>query len=236
MRRTVALLSALLAVTLVATGTGAAAKPVARSNGTLLVIGDSITARYGDAVGPSRGWWSIVAESIGMTPIVSAESGSGFLMHGATRPDGTHGTRCSGSDFTQRLTVVTSVKPDAIIVEGGRNDFKVCGKGKRHTATRAETTAAIAEYMRNLSTLTRSLRIPAANIYVASPWGSAHGREAHVIRPLVKKYAERYGFTWLATGTLATKYTVDGTHPNTAGNVELARRVYTWSNLDTRSW
>jgi lysophospholipase L1-like esterase len=235
MRRVLAASGGVLAVILVVLG-GIPADAAPRPNGTLLVIGDSITARYDDVVGPKRGWWSVVAEKAGMKAIVSAESGSGFLMRGATLPDGTAGGTCSGSGFTQRLDVVKAVKPDAIVVAGGRNDFKICVAGKKRAATRAETKTAIATYMRNLSTLTRSLGIPASNVYVASPWGSAYADQGRYIRPWVKAFGELHGFTWLPTGTLASKYTLDGTHPNAAGNVELARRVLERSNIGRRSW
>lgn len=234
MRRTLGALGAVVAL-VAGLMTGATQASAQRPHGTMLVIGDSITARYA-ASGTNRGWWSVVAERAGMTPVVSAESGSGFLMHGATLPNGTRGGTCRGSDFTERLHVVSSVRPDAIVVAGGRNDYKVCRDGRARVATKAETKRAIARYMKDLSILTKSLGIPRTIVYVTSPWGTYAADRGRYVRPWVKQYAERYGFTWIPTRSLEDRFTVDGTHPNAAGNAEVARRVLAGSNLAKRSW
>jgi len=208
------------------------------THGTVLFIGDSITARYDDKVGdPQRGWWSIVAAKMGMRPVTSAESGSGMLAAGGGAQYGVPSRgACRGTTFGERLGDVAAAHPTVIVVEGGRNDFKRCVGGKTVTKLdKKRTEAAVKAYLAQLKTAAARAGVPARNVYVLSPWGTAYPSERAVVRPLVKKYALAEGFHWIATSYLADRWTVDRTHPNTAGNVELARRVVKLSDL-TQRW
>ncbi len=81
----------------------------------IVVVGDSITARYNDKPGDAmQGWWSIVGRHYDAKVTTYAQSGSGYL-----RP----GQLCTGNRFIDRQQAFTGEAPSLFIIEGGRNDW-----------------------------------------------------------------------------------------------------------------
>src|SRR5215212_4779994 len=81
----------------------------------IVVVGDSITARYNDEPGSAdQGWWSVTGHHFHATVTRYAQSGSGYL-----RP----GHACTGNTFIDRPEAYAGPAPSLLIVEGGRNDW-----------------------------------------------------------------------------------------------------------------
>ncbi len=101
----------------------------------IVVVGDSITARYNDEPGDAdQGWWSITGDHFDAKVTRYAQSGSGYLRPGHV---------CTGNTFIDRPDAYAGDAPSLLIVEGGRNDWATCedgqlrhGAGRRHRARR----------------------------------------------------------------------------------------------------
>jgi len=191
---------------------GAMSAPASAKDGpNLHVVGDSITAWYNDAKGhPMRGWWSMLAERKGMAATTSAIGGTGFL-----RPCNGAGQR--RTNFRERLGAVRRANADVLIVEGGRNDWRACN-GKRYSDKQIRQ--GVNRYFKSLRTVVRQERI--SKVYVTTVWGSRDHRNRDRIAPVVKRYAERYGFKFKQIN-LTRSQTLDGTHPNERGNRKIAK-------------
>lgn len=217
MKKLIAALTLGLGVSLVA-GINPAAADEARPNGTMLVLGDSISARYNDVAGdPMQGWWSMLAARTGRTPQVAAVSGSGMVK---SKLCGSADTR-----FNTRLGLVATPGISAIVVEGGRNDFRICHNGKPVLATRTESQLGIRLFNRDLARAARAAGIPGSRVYTMTPWGSAYTGYRDYIKGYMKRWADYYGVTYVEVGGMADEYTSDHTHPNLRGSKLLRDRM-----------
>lgn len=183
--------------------------------GTVLVLGDSITSQYTDDPGdPIQGWWSILAERRGLTPIISAQAGGGLIKKG-------YG--CAGTGVRERSTaVINRVRPDEIWLAIGVNDLHVCISGHPVPIAPSFRAKAATAYFAGLAQLADQLGIPRANIYVTTPWGTRDIRYRHDVVVTFQAAAVAAGLTYINLPRLGTELTRDTAHPNTAGNRYIA--------------
>lgn len=208
----------------------ATAQARARLARTLMVFGDSISARFNNRGGHAeQGFWSMVAHELGARPEVRAEGGAGFVNPGLVG--------CTGSTFAQQLArpgvaeVVAGA--GAVIIEGGRTDTQTCRPGggydlvpNRQVRRAAEAFMAQVQQLRGPD---RSCTI------VVVPWGPA-GRmdNRDRITRVVRAAATRHGFTFIDTLGLLTEHTTvgDGVHPTRAGNQALTQAILDQSRAE----
>jgi hypothetical protein len=190
---------------------------------TLVVFGDSISARYNNRGGDAeQGFWSMVAHELGARPEVRAEGGAGFVNPGLVG--------CVGRTFADQLArpgmaeVVAGA--GAVIIEGGRTDTQTCRAGGgydlvSHRQVRRAVDAFMAEVQR--------LRGPdSACTIVVVPWGPKGLPENRDrVTRVVANGAHRHGFTFVETrGILTDDNTIDDrVHPTRRGNRELTRAI-----------
>ncbi|MGA8987769.1 SGNH/GDSL hydrolase family protein [Aeromicrobium sp.] len=202
----------------------AGAADTARPNGTLVVIGDSITSRYNDIAGsPRRGMYSYLAEELGMVPVTFAESGSGFYRRGVD-------AGCAGTRYASRITKAIASKPTVLLVEGGRNDYRGCTKRVTQTTTENYTRS----FLRSLAIAADNSGLRRGDVYVQSPWGSSKAAEGKRIRPMIKKWAQYYRFTFIAGAPMGLADAPDGVHPDESGVQLLLAQVRRYSDLNER--
>ena len=181
----------------------------------IVVVGDSITARYNDTPGDAvQCWWSVTARRFDAKVRTYAQSGSGYL-----RP----GHRCTGDRFVDRPRAFTGDAPSILIVEGGRNDWARCVDGAFVQSTDAEVRHAVATYLDVLQTyLPATTRI----VVVGPPWGPLDRAEGRRVTAVIRSEARAHGIQYIGTGgALTSDRVVDGVHPNRAGSLAIARRV-----------
>jgi lysophospholipase L1-like esterase len=181
----------------------------------IVVVGDSITARYNDVPGDQRqGWWSIAGRRFDATVTTYAQSGSGYLRPGAA---------CTGNRFIDRPDAYAGPAPSLFIVEGGRNDWAVCRNGRHVTATDAQIDHAVGRYLDTLQAfLPSSTRI----LVLGPPWGPVDPANRKRVTAIIRAQAAGHGIEFVDTsGTLTADRVVDGVHPNRAGSQAIARRV-----------
>lgn len=181
----------------------------------IVVVGDSITARYNDKPGDAmQGWWSIVGRHYDATVTTYAQSGSGYLRPGRV---------CTGNRFIDRQQAYTSNAPSLFVIEGGRNDWADCADGRFVPATDNAIAHAVDTYFTTLRTfLPRSTRI----IVMGPPWGPIDRRDGTRITRIIESAASAHGFEFIATtGALTASTVVDGIHPNRQGSVAIADKV-----------
>lgn len=258
--------AAVLAVGVLSTNPTPATAEVAPKP-TILVVGDSITARYNDTAGsPERGWWSFVGERLGANVVTAAQSGTGVIARGGS-------TQCalrSKNPYTTvgyRLTrSVKAVKPDAIIIASGANDWRRCadvtkktkvvtkvkqkvkvkyksnGKVKTKIVTKTvnkvtyKTTvtgttvknsndyirARMRSFLAQVKIDITAAKIPASQVAFMMPRGPALRADRDRVAVIMMDEVKRAGFSWVDVGLTTQANTVDGTHPNLAGNVEIS--------------
>ncbi|MET0448644.1 MAG: SGNH/GDSL hydrolase family protein [Aeromicrobium sp.] len=181
----------------------------------IVVVGDSITARYNDKPGdPDQGWWSVTARRFDAEVRTYAQSGSGYL-----RP----GHRCTGNRFVDRSPAFTGEAPSIVMVEGGRNDWAKCIDGVFVPSSDAEVRHAVDTYLDVLQTyLPAETRI----IVLGPPWGPLDRTEGRRVTAIIEAEAEAHDIEFISTaGSLTTDRVVDGIHPNRDGSLAIARRV-----------
>lgn len=198
------------------------------SKPTMFVFGDSITARYNNTVGSSnRGWWSIVAAKSDLQPVTSAISGTGFIRKGYNCTAPSYGARL-GTTKTRKAVAAAKI----VIIEGGRNDYHKCLKDGRSVPT---TRNDVINYSNWFFDGVKRNHPDTSSIYVLTPWGTALSKYDWIV-PIVKANALAHGFHWVSTwGILKDSNTVDGTHPTTQGNIDLANAVLHHSNVVSRA-
>lgn len=179
----------------------------------IVVVGDSITARYDDDPGsPQQGWWSMVGRHFGADVRTYAQSGSGYQ-----RP----GLLCTGNRFGDRLEAFDGPAPSVFIVEGGRNDWSSCRQGGYVESSDRAVQAAVNRYFDLLQQkLPASTRI----VVLGPPWGPLDPWQQRRITSIVHTAADRHGLEYVSTrGTLDRPgRTIDGVHPTLAGSEALA--------------
>jgi lysophospholipase L1-like esterase len=181
----------------------------------IVVVGDSITARYNDTPGHAdQAWWSVTGRRFDAEVRTYAQSGSGYL-----RP----GQRCSGNRFIDRQDAFTREAPSIVIVEGGRNDWAKCVDGSFVWASDAEVRHAVDTYLDVLKThLPRSTRI----MVLGPPWGPLDRITGLRITRIIEQESRSHGLEFISTkGALTADRVVDGIHPNRDGSLAIARRV-----------
>lgn len=182
----------------------------------IVVVGDSITARYDDDPGsPRQGWWSLVARHYDAPVRTYAQSGSGYQRPGLT---------CTGDDFLHRTAVLDGPAPSVVIIEGGRNDWVSCRRGSLVVSTNTAVERGVTQYLTLLKErLPHTTRI----VVLGPPWGPRNTAQQHRITSIVHAVAQRQGVEYVSTrGTLDRPgRTVDGVHPTLAGSRALAGAV-----------
>lgn len=182
----------------------------------IVVVGDSITARYDDEVGSTRqGWWSFVGRHFDAPVRTYAQSGSGYQ-----RP----GLKCSGNRFVDRPEAFHGPAPSVFIVEGGRNDWASCREGHFVVSTDTAVATAVNHY---LDVLQRRLPASTRIVVLGPPWGPLDPWQGKRITSIVHTAAVRHGVEYVSTtGTLDSyERVVDGIHPSRAGSAAIADRV-----------
>ena len=181
----------------------------------IVVVGDSITARYNDEPGsPDQGWWSVTGRRFDANVRTYAQSGSGYLRPGRV---------CTGNRFIDRPDAFSGPAPSILIVEGGRNDWARCVDGAFVPSTDAELRHAVSTYLGVLKTyLPTSTRI----VVLAPPWGPLDRAEGVRVTGIVGAEARAHGLQFVSMrGALTADRVVDGVHPNRDGSLAIARRV-----------
>jgi lysophospholipase L1-like esterase len=187
-------------------------------NHGIVVVGDSITARYNDQPGDQfQAWWSIVGRHFGARVTTHAQSGSGYLRQGL---------ECSGNRFIDRPEAFRKAAPSVFIVEGGRNDWSSCIEGVHVESTNHQVSQAVNHY---LDVLQASLPHTTRIIVLGPPWGPIFEDGRQRVTAIIRAAAHRHGVMFVNTdGTLdRLSRVVDGVHPNLAGSTALADRVIT---------
>ena len=182
----------------------------------IVVVGDSITARYDDDEGEaSQGWWSFVGRHFDAQVTTYAQSGSGYQ-----RP----GHRCGGTRFADRVEALEGPAPSVFIVEGGRNDWASCREGRLVVSTDADVQRAVDGYLASVrAALPRSTRI----VVLGPPWGPSDPWQQRRITSIVHTSALRNGLEYVDTGGTLDRAdrVLDGVHPNRAGSRALGEAV-----------
>lgn len=195
---------------------------VARASGpgpSVMVVGDSITSWYSNEDGsPSQGWWSILARNLGASSVrTSAEGGSGVNVRG---------NGCHGTTFGERLSHIRRV--DILVIEVGRNDNKLCAANPKYRQAPSDPqTLGIDAYVRALSARVAELGMRPDQVWFVTPWGSRDPALSEPIQQSVRRAvtARAAGFGYVGAPTLSDQHTIDGVHPNRAGNEQLAWMV-----------
>ena len=181
----------------------------------IVVVGDSITARYDDEPGSEKqGWWSIAGDHFHAKVTRYAQSGSGYLRPGHV---------CTGNTFIDRPDAYAGPAPSLLIVEGGRNDWATCEDGHFVTASDDAIEHAVDRYLDTLQTfLPKSTRI----VVLGPPWGPLDQANRVRVTAIIQAQAKQHGIQFVSTqGALTADRVVDGVHPNRKGSLAIARRV-----------
>ncbi len=181
---------------------------------SMVVVGDSISARYTDEPGsPLQAWWSLVARELGYVPTVLAESGSGYQRPGAG---------CTGTTFGDRPGVFDQPAPDLVLVEGGRNDWARCEGTELVPVDARLVRAAADDFLERLTTAYPESRV----VVLAPPWGPLQQRYADAVTAAVAEAADRHGCEFVRMdGVLSAGRSPDGVHPNLVGSTAIAETV-----------
>lgn len=181
----------------------------------IVVVGDSITARYNDEPGDAeQGWWSMTGDHFDAKVTRYAQSGSGYLRQGHA---------CEGNTFIDRTEAYAGPAPSVLIVEGGRNDWATCRDGHYVIAADDVIEHAVDRYLDTLQTfLPTSTRI----VVLGPPWGPRDLANQLRVTAIIEAQAAQHGIQFVSTrGTLTDDRVIDGVHPNRKGSLAIARRV-----------
>jgi GDSL-like lipase/acylhydrolase family protein len=211
----------------------------------LLVIGDSFSAgpdvpgkANNNVVGSERrGWWSWLASDLRYRPIISAEPGSGFLKNGL---------ECAGTVFADRLKRLLTVRPDLLVIEGGRNDFNYCvTRISRATGApvttydtvhsdRAAIQVAMSNYFDQVKKMAKQIGLPDDHIYVTMPWGGSVLDRRPMINQALTLASRQAGFQYVEIPPLTSAERFDITHPNALGSKRIFEHFV--GNSDVERW
>jgi lysophospholipase L1-like esterase len=217
LKRLAAALSTLVvgAAVAVASFVAPASGPTGAEDPTVLVFGDSITAQYTDDPGETmQGWWSILADRRGFTPVISAQGGGAILKPGFG---------CYGSGIRNRFqAVVERVQPDEIWIASGRNETNVCVNGVTTPVNAGFRRTALAAFFETAGQVAEANGIPRSKVYVTAPWGTVQITQRHDVVVDMRDGARAAGLTFINTPRLDDTLTRDGTHPNRQGSLYIA--------------
>jgi len=183
----------------------------------IVVIGDSITARYNSIPGDdNEGWFSMLARKAGHSVVPMGEAGSGVLRYG---------NQCQGTRYFERLSAALAQSPDILIIEGGRNDFTKC---ITYGEPGYERTSAdyIEKRWNAFLDEVKARKAAKTQVWVMTPWGTSFSAERDMVYPIVKDATLSHGFGWVGLSALPDDRTVDGTHPNYEGNRYIYIKAY----------
>ncbi|MRJ77133.1 hypothetical protein GEV29_11340 [Aeromicrobium sp. SMF47] len=209
----------------------AAATP---ARATMVVIGDSISAAYSDTGAPERrAWWSMLADTIDVDPIVVAEGGAGYLRRG---------TRCRGRSFQQSIDAHAALirAAEVVVIEGGVNDRSYCLTRRRNGHGDAPSSAQqVSRAVRPALRRVAELAGDDATVIVTAPWGGARkiAPSGRWIPRIIEAAARENGLEYVDTATDAIRprhRTLDGVHPSLSGSTAIAKHVYFRSSLHER--
>ena len=193
---------------------------------TLMVIGDSYSSYYADLTTRYPAWWAYLAADLGLKPIVRAEPGTGFVASGKA---------CELTKFAERMSAIRVANPRILVIAGGRNDWRTCtSTGRLTPATKSEIKRQTTTYFQLLASVWADMGRSPNDVYVLSPWGPSMSKKGSVIRPIIRDAATGSGFNWIRTEPLDRATTVDGIHPNQAGNFRLSEQAQENSDLRVR--
>lgn len=185
----------------------------------VVFLGASITSGYG--VSPLRSWTSLVSNKLGWNETNLARYGTGFT-HGYSKGL----CRKSGcKSIAAMARVAISLKPDAVVISGGRND---CNQARNNPSATKE---AIRQTFTTLRTELPTAQItsmavvlndkrPTPQCYLDINSWIAQASNSNSIN-----YITDVSY-WLTGKTNLMKY--DGIHPTTSGHAEIARRFVEW--------
>lgn len=173
-----------------------------------LFVGDSYTAGGGE-VKASGTFASLTCDRMGWTCYKDAQGGTGYTTDG----------KVNDPTFTPYLARLghtrASLRPDVVVVSGGRNDIGAAGER-----------AATRRYMAAVHTA-----FPKARLVVLSPfWNDDRPPPVLVeVREAVRAAAARQRADWVdTTGWLSPRLMGrDGVHPTAEGHYALAARLVT---------
>jgi hypothetical protein len=193
--------------------------PVELHGRTLVVFGDSISARFNDVPGDDlQGFWSMAAHDLGVRPEVRAEGGAGYVNRGLVG--------CTGHTFGDQLASpgVSEMVAGAglVVVEGGRTDTQTCRKGGGYDLV---STARLRRGVHSFLAEVQRLRGgPDACTVVVLPWGPKGPDNRDRVTRVVRNATQKYGFTFIDTlGLLTEGNTIeDRVHPDRDGNRAIA--------------
>lgn len=207
----------------------AAGTVIHASHPTILIIGDSITARGESPKKYGVYWWKYLQQNTGAKIVLSAQSGSGYLRKGIAG-----GGQCTGTTFGQRLADVKRLSPDFIIIEGGRNDGVYCNGKSLANASTARMQSDISDYMNAFIKQAAAAGVPASRIYAFTPWGPSARDNYNQVKPVIERNAQRVGIAFVDIPPYGNSLAVDdGIHPNHDGNVYLYNQLTQRSNILT---
>lgn len=200
------------------------------SGESILFIGDSITNSYNSDDGDIReGWWSLLADEINLTPVTSSQGASGILRRGTLNDE-----VCRGTTFKERIPEIRDASPKIVVIEVGRNDWRVCDGDGFRPSTPKELKFAAEDYFSSVSRAVDQIGLTPYDVYVITPWGTDKLEEQEWIQPIIKSSAEAQGFHYIDTNNLPKDMLLDKSHPNYRGNRELVRQIDKNSNLIKR--
>jgi lysophospholipase L1-like esterase len=171
----------------------------------LVVFGDSIAAGTDYGGRGSSGWPLIVANELGLLPLLDAKGGTGYTQ-----------SFLENHAYTARVKDVVAANPDIVIIEGSRNDLDA-----------PATKRAATEVLGALQKQTHAKILVIGPIYC----DKTDGRTTPV-NEAVKAAAISLGLTYVDTikagwftGSARTFVAGDGIHPTDDGHRYLARLI-----------
>lgn len=212
MRRALLALSLALALVLQVAPGASAEEPA--ENPTMLVFGDSMSARM--VTTADQMWWGRVASQYGLTPVLSAQDGSGYWARG---------NKCRGTKFGERLSAIREVKPTVIVVAGGFNDTHGCdARYRKVPIKKTSSKRGVTLGMAALAAEVDKAGLPRSTVYITTPWGTEKKAAHYWMWRWQKSEAARFGFVYRTVRFNDRADTFDGIHPTGEGHRKIGLR------------
>ena len=185
----------------------------------VVFLGASITSGYG--VAQHQRWPSLVSNQFGWNETNLARYGTGFTHGYSKGPCRTSG--CKSIPAMARLAI--SLKADAVIISGGRND---CAEARSNPAATRDSIRQTLTWLRtglpNAQIISMAVVLndkrPTPQCYLDINSWIAQASNTNSIN-----YISDVSY-WLTGKSKLMKY--DGIHPTTIGHAEIARRFINW--------